>query len=147
MTEHRIVDEFNRTHVFQGEELLSETSDDGRRPRWVDMTVWRTPAGKYVVLEETSFRVRHLNPSCSRARGYDLVPADDEDCAACPECNPAGLMATGWAQQSRTNIVIHDSAAAFVNSINANKFTRYCMSKLAEVDERISSLWSIVVVE
>jgi EXLDI family protein len=48
---------------FQGTHLARKTSDDGDRLRWLELDIYRTRAGKYIVHQVGKTVVYHLTDS------------------------------------------------------------------------------------
>ena len=152
MNEHILVDDFGRRTVFTGERLVEESTDNSHsiKPQWIEIDVWRTQAGSFVVQRTTRYRIRHLNPACSKAEGYDLAAATPEDTYACRTCNPSGINHGGWSQEDRTTIDVYHTAEELIDGFQIEgKFTtlsRAILADIAEQDNRVDEAWSTVVV-
>lgn len=155
MKHHEIADDFGRRTVFVGEELVDETTDNAltNKPQWLDVTVWRTEAGKFVVRRTTSYRIRHATEDCARAEGYDLAPAGPDDTYPCPTCNKRGAMAgirDGLAQTPRITVDVYDTPQeliqSFQNDGRYSNLARSILAYLSEKDSRVDAAWNTVVV-
>lgn len=146
-----LTDDFGRKTVFSGVELLDETTDteEGDKPQWLEVTVWRTEAGNFVVRRTTNYRIIHAARNCSRAEGYTLVEAGDEDTYNCKTCNPNGDMYTeGFAQAPRITVDVYTTPAelteSFRNEGRYTNFSRLLLAELAKRDSGVDSVWSVV---
>lgn len=78
---------------FKGERLATVDADDGERIRWIELSLYKTQAGKYIVHQVGKTVVYHrLNSDCkpkafSTQRLWDLP----EDSAPCPVCTPPDI--------------------------------------------------------
>ena len=148
MKEHRVQDDFGRETVFKGEELTDDTTDteDGSKPQWMEVTVWRTEAGNFVVRRTTMYRVTHSSENCSRADGYDLVPSTEADTYMCQSCNKQG--APGYAQSPRISVEVYPTPQDLIASFQSNgrytMLSRSILSELASLDEGVDRDWSVV---
>lgn len=152
--DHTAVDSFGRRTVFRGELLVSDTTDteDGRKPQWLDIDIWRTEAGAFVVQKAIHYRVVHATQSCSRLDGYETRRPTGEDTYACRTCNPEGIpVAAGWAQGSRVTVDVYRAPEHLIESLKVDgkwtRLSRVLLADLAEQDERIDRLWNTVVVD
>ena len=149
MTEIAAVDSFGRRTVFRGEELISDTTDNGVNRQWTDIDVWRTEAGAYVVKRAIHYRTVHARKSCPRLEGYVIREADDEDTVNCHVCNPNGR--SGWGQESRVNVDVYREPEDLIEGLKLKGewtfFSRLVLAELSDKDERINALWNTVVVE
>lgn len=157
MTVHDLVDDFGQHTKFEGELLVDDTTDtaERRKPQWTDTEIYRTEGGRYVVWQETSYRVRHRSRNCARASGYELVEADEEDTWACPGCNSEGNPG-GYGQRSRVKVDVCETPQELImrmSSINQNtglrthsNFSRSMLARVSEVDEALREAWMEQVV-
>lgn len=151
MIEHIVTDDFGRRTVFTGEPLVSETSDStfGDKPQWLEVDVWRTQAGNFVVRRTTRYRVRHRHDECARADGYDLTPATESDTYACPYCN-RGDAPGGFGQAPRISVDTYTEPESlilgFQNEGRYSNLARAILAELSEQDERVNAAWNTVVV-
>lgn len=151
MKEHVVTDDFGRRTVFTGEKLIEETTDnaDGTKPQWLEVDVWRTQSGNFVVKRTTCYRILHLREDCARAEGYDLVPATTEE-YPCPSCNKMGLLNEGFAQTPRINVDVYslpqDLILGFQNEGRFSNLARAILADISEKDERVDAVWNTVVV-
>lgn len=147
-----LVDDFGRRTVFTGEKLVEETTDStvNLKPQWLEVDVWRTQAGSFVVRRTTRYRIRHLREDCSRADGYDLSPAATTDNYNCPECNPAQYMGEGYAQSPRTTVDVYrtpqDLILGFQNDGRFSNLARAILADISEQDDRVDAAWNEVIV-
>jgi hypothetical protein len=80
--------------VFNGEELgHASTDDDGDLPRWTEITIWRTKAGKYVIEKVACSVVYHALDGCDRGIVRDADSSLDPDSQPCLVCKPDTLAA------------------------------------------------------
>lgn len=153
MNEYILTDDFGRRTVFNGELLVVESTDTNHslKPQWVDVDVWRTQAGSFVVRRTTHYRVRHLSDLCDKAEGYDLSPATEGDTYPCRSCNKNGLMTNdGWRQDDRTTVDVYltpqDLIAGFQVDGRFSNLSRSILADIADQDERVDAAWNTVVV-
>jgi hypothetical protein len=144
-----LTDDYGRRVVFTGEKLVAETTDtaDGRKPQWVDLDIWRTDGGSYVVWRAAQYRLVHANEHCPRVEGYDLAPG--EATHPCTVCNPGGVT-TGWVQAPRVTVDVHKTPEDLIESLRIDgrysRFARSILADLSELDTRIDKLWTEVTV-
>jgi hypothetical protein len=148
-----ITDEFGRQTVFEGELLVEETTDSstGSKPQWLEVDVWRTEAGNYIVRRTTRYRIRHANENCDRADGYDLAPATPDDTYDCPSCQRAWPYdSTGFRQTSRITVDVYETPQALISGFQSdgrfNNLARAILANISEQDDRVDVLWNKVVV-
>lgn len=152
MTDQVLIDDFGRRTVFTGELLVEETTDSdvNLKPQWLEIEVWRTLQGNFVVRRSTFYRIRHLRENCIKADGYDLSPATDDDTYFCGECNKAETMDNGFSQQPRVTIEVYESPEDLILSFKADgrfsNLARGVLADLADLDERVDAAWSTVQV-
>lgn len=148
------IDSYGRRTVFRGELLVSDTTDteDGRKPQWLDIDIWRTEGGSYVVKKAVHYRLLHARQDCSRLDGYSTRRPGPDDTHLCRTCNPQGLaVSTGWAQAERVTVDVYRLPEELIASLRVEgKYTRLSrtlLADLSELDDRIDRLWNTVVVE
>lgn len=154
MQHYALADEFGRTTVFTGEKLVSETTDIGYKPKWLEVDVYRTEAGNWVVQRANRFRIRHVHNRCSRADGYALAPARSTDTYPCRECAADAPLVTGhvgFAQLPRISVDSYSSVEALIASFRAQDgvysgLSRAVLADLSDQDERVDAAWNTVVV-
>ncbi len=152
MRDFVVTDDFGRRTQFSGEKLVNETTDDieGTKRQWVDVTVWRTQAGNFVVQRTTHYRIRHLRDTCPKADGYELIPPTHLDTYLCPRCNKGGSLQGGYAQASRISVDVYTTVQELVDSFKVdgkyNNLARLVLADLSEQDERVDAAWNTVVV-
>lgn len=145
-----LVDSFGRKTIFEGTELVKNSSDNGRKPSWIEVTVWKTGAGNYVVLRITKYRVTHASATCEKAEGFDLVEAGEEDSYNCLTCNRNGTINDpGWAQADRVHVNSYRSPQALAEGFQErdgsySNFSSSILSFLAKKDKGIDRAWSVV---
>lgn len=150
MRDYTLVDDFGRRTQFRGEKLVSESTDTlaGNKPQWLDVTVWRTEAGNFVVERKTHYRIRHTRETCPRADGYELIDPTSLDTYPCPTCNKIGLMDGGVGQASRITVEAYQGAAEFIDSFQQDgKYTnlsRAILADVAEQDDLVDEIWNTV---
>jgi hypothetical protein len=150
MTEINITDEFGKRTVFTGQRLVDEHTDtsDGRKPQWVQISVWRTEAGSFVVRTLTCYRVRHQDKGCRRAEGYDLTKPMSDDTFPCSSCNQDGDLVGGWAQASRMTVEAHHTPQALIDSFQTDgrhsNLARSILADISDEDEGVDALWNTV---
>jgi hypothetical protein len=164
MKEYVIEDEYGRRATFVADMLVTDTTDteEGSKPRYVNLTVWRTKGGKYVVHTETHFRIWHLDENCRRAtrEGAILRPAQAAgDTFPCPTCHnrPAAPLGTGYGQVTRHKQSVYDSPQALIDGLRTvnnqtgethhSRFAQSLLADISEVDQAVADLWMNVVVE
>jgi hypothetical protein len=146
------VDSYGRRTVFKGELLVADTTDteDGRKPQWLDIDIWRTEGGSYVVKKAVQYRVVHRLSTCSRLDGYETRPAGPGDTFHCVTCNPEGR-STGLGQESRVTVDVYRTPEELIESLKVDgkwtRLSRTLLADLCEQDDRIDALWNTVVVE
>lgn len=152
MQEHTLTDDFGRRTVFTGERLVEETTDStvNLKPQWLEMDVWRTQLGNFVVRRTTRYRIRHTFMNCPKADGYDLVPATADDTYACSECNRMDAHQGGYAQSPRSTVDVYntpqDLILGFQNDGKFSNLSRAVLADLSEQDDRVDAAWNTVVV-
>lgn len=153
MNDYTLEDDFGRRTVFTGELLVDEHTDtsDRRKPQWVEVRVWRTEGGSFVVQRTTQYRVRHALEDCPRADGYELVPATPDDSYLCSGCNRGGSAdEPGYAQASRITVDAYHSPQSLINSFQQDgrysNLARAILADLSDEDERVDAAWNTVVV-
>lgn len=146
-----LTDDFGRKTIFTGAQLVDETTDteDESKPQWLEVTVWRTEAGNFVVRRATHYRIIHASRNCSRAEGYVLVEAGDDDTYNCKTCNAHGDMYTeGFAQAPRISVDVYTTPSELTESFRTDgrytNFSRSLLSELAKQDAGIDDVWSVV---
>lgn len=153
MNDHTAIDSYGRRTVFRGELLVSDTTDtdDGRKPQWLDIDIWRTEGGSFVVKKAVHYRVRHVRENCHRLDGYQVRPATDDDTFHCPTCNPGSELDGRYAQEARVTVDVYREPEELIASLRVDgKYTRLSrtlLADLSELDENIDRLWNTVVVD
>lgn len=150
---HTLEDDFGRRTIFTGELLVEETSDtsDGRKPQWLEVDVWRTEGGSYVVRRTTRYRVRHSHSRCPRAEGYDLDDATPEDTYLCPNCNKNGVLSGGLRQLPRITVDAYRTPQELIESFKQpgggySNLARAILAEVSDQDDEVHEAWNIVVV-
>lgn len=154
MRDHVICDDFGRRTTFHGEKLINESTDtvEGTKPQWLDVDVWRTKGGSFVVKRTIHYRVRHMSESCSRAEGYEIIPATVLDTYPCPTCWPKtyGDMSGGYGQADRITVEAYRTPEELITSFQLDgrysNLARTILADLSEQDESIDAAWNTVVV-
>lgn len=152
MQDVTLEDDFGRRTLFKGEQLIDEHTDtsDGRKPQWVEVKVWRTEGGSYVVQRITCYRILHSRRDCSRAEGYELTKPTPDDTYLCPTCNKGGVVGEGYALADRITVEAHRSPQELIASFEIDgrysNLARAILADLSEQDEQIDALWNTVVV-
>lgn len=148
------VDTYGRRTVFRGELLFSDTTDtaDRHKPQWMDIDVWRTEGGSFVVKKDVQYRVVHARRSCPRLVGHTPVDPDEEDTVGCQSCSPEGPPSSGgWAQESRVTVDAYRTPEELIESLKVRgeytRLSRTLLADLAEQDDRIDRLWNTVVID
>jgi hypothetical protein len=145
-----LVDDYGRRVVFEGEQLVGDTTDtsDGRKPQWLDIDIWRTDGGNYVVKRAVRYRVVHASENCARAEGYELVTGTGS--YPCNICN-TGKGHSGWVQTPRVTVEVFNSPEEFIESLKVDgrhsRMARAILAEMAEQDTRIDALWNTVIVK
>lgn len=152
MDEVTVTDDFGRRTVFTGELLIEDTtdSDEGDKPQWMDIDVWRTAAGSFVVRKTVCYRVVHASASCGKLDGYQSKPSTEDDTYPCAICNKQGAT-TGWAQADRTEIGVHSTPEALIEGLkfkgDFTRLSRQVLADLSRADKRVDALWNTVIVK
>lgn len=149
-----LVDDFGRHIRFNGEILVEDSTDspEHRKPQWTDTTIYRTEAGRYIVLAESNYRIRHQTPTCRRANGYELVSADESDTWACPTCNPDDVPG-GYGQDTRMKVDVCDTPAELIarmSTINQqtglrthSHYAQSLLARVSELDTAVRDAWMV----
>lgn len=155
MTKRMVVtDGFGRRVAFTGEHLLSETTDtpDERKPQWLDIDVWRTERGAFVVRRSVEHRVSHRDRNCVKLRGYDIVTTTPEDDPLpCKTCSPDGTMASVlWGAEARITVDVYKTPEELIDGMQVEgqwtRLSRAVLAEIAKKDERVDVLWNNVEV-
>lgn len=150
MESFTLVDDFGRRTVFTGVQLVDEHTDtsDGRKPQWIEVGVWRTEGGSFVVCRTTHYRIRHSRDDCPRAEGYDLVEPTEDDTYLCSRCNKGGTLEGGYAQAPRISVDAYHTPQDLIDSFQIDgrhsNLARAILADLSEQDERIGDAWNTV---
>lgn len=150
MKEQVIFDHFGRRTVFTGEHLVCETTDsaDQGKPQWLEVDVWRTQSGNFVVKRSTKYRIRHSDETCYKADGFDLIPATEDDTYSCGNCGDSH--GPGYAQSPRTTVDVYKTPQelilGFQNEGRFNNLARAVLAEICEQDDRVDAAWNTVVV-
>ena len=148
-----VTDSYGRRTVFQGSLLISDTTDtdDERKPQWLDIDIWRTQGGSYVVQKAVRYRVAHAIATCGRLGGYEIRDATEADTFHCPGCNPSGNLHSSWGQEPRIAVDVYSSPEQLIESLKVDgkltRLSRVLLADLSEQDGRIDELWNTVVVD
>lgn len=151
MKDMTLIDDFGRRTVFTGERLVSEHTDtsDERKPQWVEIDVWRTEGGSYIVRTATCYRIRHSSDQCAKAEGYELEPATVDDTYPCPACNKADTPG-GLGQLPRTTVEAYRTPQELIESFKQNgshtNFGRAILAEISDIDDAVDAAWNTVVV-
>lgn len=147
-------DSYGRRTVFRGELLVSENTDDlnGLKPQWVEVDVWRTEGGAFVVRKATHYGIIHADADCARLVGYATRRPTEDDTYACRTCVPNDAqVVTGWAQESRITVDAYRTAADFIESLKVkgefNRLSRTLLAEVSRKDAGVDALWNTVVVD
>lgn len=153
MRDYVVTDDFGRRTQFTGEKLVGESTDsiDHDKPHWLEVAVWRTRAGYFVVERQTHYRIRHLSDRCRKADGYELVPATHLDTYPCSLCNPNGVLEGGSAQAARISVDAYTTPGELIEGLRAqdgrhSNLSRTILADICEQDDRVDSTWNNVVV-
>lgn len=155
--QHVLVDDYRRETVFTGVVLVESSTKSARpKPQWVDITVWRTEGGQYVVRRVTRYNVYHSNDNCSKAEGNELYNLRElknipNDLFKCPRC--VGRMPNNgaWGQLDRTNIEVYPTPRDLIDGLahmngtagaaNHSLFIQEMLADLSEIDSNIATVW------
>lgn len=152
MRDYNISDDFGRRTTFRGEKLVQESTDTvaGVKPQWLDVSVWRTEGGNFVVQRTTHYRIRHAHDRCARAEGYELLDATKVDTYLCATCNKNGSLTGGLSQASRITVDAYSGVRELIASFEVDgrfsNLARTILADLAEQDDRVDEAWNTVVV-
>lgn len=143
-------DDFGRRTVFQGKRLAAESTDSvaGTKPQWIDVDVYRTSGGNYIVSRTTHYRIRHLWEECSRAEGYELMEPTTLDTYPCPECNKNAVMDGGCAQSDRISVNVYNNPSQLIKSFEQDgrysQLARTILADVCEQDPLVDAEWNTV---
>jgi hypothetical protein len=117
--EYRIPDQVRRTAVFTGRHLAHSDSirHGNDPPRWVEMDLYRTDAGTYVLDRAGHSRVYHVfDGPCDRGV---RVPARRlrPDAVPCPDCHPIPGQPAYDAEETRHEVTPCATAADVVSAL------------------------------
>lgn len=152
MREFELVDDFGRRTVFTGLRLVGESTDTaaGTKPQWIDVDVYRTRLGNYIVARTTHYRIRHAREDCARAEGYELMDPTVLDTYPCPACSRDGLVEGGFAQADRISIEVYTSPEQLIENFKVDgrysQLARTILADVAEQDDKVDAAWNTVVV-
>jgi hypothetical protein len=148
-----LIDSFGRKTVFNGTLLVEENTDtdDRRKPHWLEIQIWRTEKGSFVVLRTIHYRIFHAVSSCSRADGFTLVEAGADDNYYCSSCaRNSGPTDCGYAQEERISVDVYSSPQKLIESFlvdgRYNYLARSVLAELSEKDKAVNAAWNVVVV-
>lgn len=145
-----LVDDQGRVTLFDGDLLLSTSTDDPVKPKWVDIEVWRTNGGNWVVRRATHHRLNHASEYCESTRGQEVEQTDPDDVTlGCSRCG--GQPGTiGWRIVSRITVDTYMSTKELVESFKRDgvysQLGRTILSDLSRLDNRVWALWMETVV-
>lgn len=155
MTLYALLDDFGRRINFEGEVLAEDTTDDGRKPQWTHITVYRTEGARYVVWRDFGYRVRHRDLDCKRIGEHEPVRADEGDTFACPACNPHRLPG-GWGQADRTKMDVYDTPEQLIAGLatlnqqtghsHHSQFSQALLADVSERDRAVAAVWMEVTI-
>lgn len=151
MKEIVVTDDYGRETKFAGENLVGESTDTaaGSKPQWLNISVWRTKAGSFVVERATNYRIRHTSDRCPRAEGYALIPATILDTYTCQTCNKYDS-ADALAQARRISVDVYHTPEELITSFQTggryNNLARSVLAEISDQDERIGAAWNTVTV-
>lgn len=151
MRDYTLTDEFGRKTMFKGQKLVAESTDSslGNKPQWLEVEVYRTEAGNWVVQRTTRYRIRHANDRCARADGYALAPARRADTYPCRACWVDDVTG-GFGQLPRITVDSYTSIPELIASFRTegkySALARAILADVAEQDERVDEVWNTVVV-
>lgn len=79
-----------RSVRFSGANLATVDADDGERIRWIELSLFKTLAGKYIVHQVGKTVVYHRNDGTCKPKLFNLMRYYDlpEESAPCPVCLP-----------------------------------------------------------
>lgn len=145
ITEIRLEDSFGRDTIFTGEHLLGSTTDNGDKPQWLDLDVWRTQSGNYVVKRTTRYRIVHSSEDCSRVADLPVVEADPESTFFCNRCNSHRIH--GVTPEDTTNVDVYYGVSELLQGFQTdgryNNFAKVVLADLAELDSAIDAAWTV----
>jgi hypothetical protein len=152
MRDYTLADEFGRNTIFRGQKLVAESTDTalGDKPKWLQVEVYRTEGGNWVVYRATHYRIRHSTDRCIRADGYALAPARRVDTYLCRECGAAGEPGE-LGQLPRITVDSYSTVDAMIASFRAqdgvfSSLARAILADISEQDERVNAAWNTVFV-
>jgi EXLDI family protein len=145
---------------FQGTHLARKTSDDGDRLRWLELDIYRTRAGKYIVHQVGKTVVYHLTDSDCTPKSFETVDLskldEGEPCPVClpPSDDPEKLTKVRF-ESDLHRVMIHETAKGLVESLeNVNsqgrryhsRVVRDVLIEASTVDEDIREVFLVTEV-
>jgi len=131
----------------------SSTKSARPKPQWVDITVWRTEGGQYVVRRVTRYNVYHSNANCSKAEGNELydIQRSTSTMFKCPRCVDRMNTTGAYGQLDRTNIEVYPTPRDLIDGLahmngtagaaNHSLFIQEMLADLSEIDSNIATVW------
>lgn len=104
-----------RDFHFTGELLAHETTNRPGRPRWSELTIYRTLAGAYILVKTGRSIVYHTTRECSRA-GKHFREAPCEEGVPCKRCGIAPLGETVFYENDLSTVIVAKTAEGLVES-------------------------------
>ena len=150
MRDYTIADTFGRRMTFVGELLVADSTNADNKPQWMDIDVYRTESGNFIVRRSTRYRVRHQLEGCPRLDGFEQRTPNASDTYPCNVCNKDGVLAGGWTQVDRTAVEAYLSPGSLLDSFKINErfsgLSRSLLAYISEQDARVDDLWNNVQV-
>lgn len=150
MRDYTVTDTFGRRTSFVGELLVADSTNADNKPQWMDIDVYRTESGNFIVRRSTRYRVRHQLEGCPRLDGFEQRTPTAADTYPCNVCNKDGILAGGWTQVDRTAVEAYMSPDSLLDSFKINDrfsgLSRSLLADISERDARVDDLWNNVQV-
>jgi hypothetical protein len=160
MKRYELQDGAERLVRFTGDHLTHVTSDDGERLRWLDLDIYRTQAGKYIVHQVGRTSVYHALDSECTPKAFEQVKVLNlrDDVEPCPVCLSQGDdldLSEVRMESDLYRVVIHNTARNLVDALeNTNaegrryysKIVRNALIAASEHDEQIRDAFLVIEV-
>lgn len=126
---------------FTGTHLATVDADDGERIRWIELGLYKTQAGNYILYQVGRTVVYHLMNSDCKPKLYTAVefgklPAES---APCPVCQPPDDMYDVVSdtvqvrlESNLERVIVHETVASVIHGLeNSKREGRKYLSRVA----------------
>lgn len=136
---------------FEGTRLAFSSSKTGGRARWIEFSLYRTEAGRYVISRVGRSLIYH-GLECSVAKRSDnlqITSTVEDEAVPCPDCQPE-YGTVFRPEKQRTYAAVCESAPGVLESLyqwdeNSNRYLTFVARNLiesaAEVDAELASAY------